>query len=147
MNVAALEEPRLAGGYEDVGGQLDGALRIAARALGGPCELGWLDAGGEPERLRIGDPGAVPWEWLRSGEAAMPPNVTPLRGRDGRLLGGLVGDEDAPSDPMVELAADLALVLEAVLADQERIAARRGPIELKPPAARSMSSTPARSCG
>lgn len=130
MNVATLEEPRLDGGYDDVGGQLDGALRIAARALGGQCELGWLNADGEPERLRIGDPGPVRWEWLRSGEAAMPPNVTPLRGGDGRLLGGLVSDQDGPSDLMVELAADLSLVLGAVLADQERIAAHGALIEL-----------------
>jgi sugar diacid utilization regulator/putative methionine-R-sulfoxide reductase with GAF domain len=130
VNVATLGESRLDGGYDDVGGQLDGALRIAARALGGPCELGWLDADGEPARLRIGDPGPAAWEWLRSDEAAIPPNVTPLRGRDGRLLGGLVSDEDEPSDLMVELAADLALVLGAVLADKERVAAHGALIEL-----------------
>jgi sugar diacid utilization regulator/putative methionine-R-sulfoxide reductase with GAF domain len=130
VNVATLEEPRLDGGHDDVVGQLEGALRIAARALGGPCELGWLDADGRPDRLRIGDLASVPWEWLRSGEAAMPLNVTPLRGGDGRLLGGLVGDQDEPSELMVQLAADLAIVLGAVLADQDRIAAHGALIEL-----------------
>ena len=130
MNVAALEAPRLDGGYDDVGGQLLGALRVAARALGGPCELGWLDAGGDLAWVRIGEPAPVPWEWLRSGDAAMPPNVTPLRGRDGRLLGGLVGYEDESSELMAEVAAGLAVVLAAVLADQERTAAHEALIEL-----------------
>jgi sugar diacid utilization regulator len=131
MHVAALEEPRLDGRHDDVGGQLAGTLRIAARALGGPCELGWLDANGTPESLQIGDPGPMSWEWLSSSEAAMPPNVAPLRGHGGRLLGGLVsGDEDRPSGLMVELAGDLALVLGAVLADQERTAAHEALIEL-----------------
>lgn len=129
MHVAALEEPRLDGGHDDVGGQLGGALRIVARALGGPCELGWLDADGTPEWLRIGDPGHTSWAWLSSGEAAMPSNVAPLRGDDGRLLGGLVSAEDR-SELMTELAGDLALVLGAVLADRERVAAHEALIEL-----------------
>jgi sugar diacid utilization regulator/putative methionine-R-sulfoxide reductase with GAF domain len=60
----------------------------------------------------------------------MPPNVIPLRAGNGRLIGGLVSDTEEPPDLVAEVGAGLALVLGAVLADQERIAAHEALIEL-----------------
>jgi GAF domain-containing protein/sugar diacid utilization regulator len=130
VNAATLEEPRLDGSRDDAAGQLDGTLRIAARALGGACELGWLDAAGEPMQRRVGNPVPTSWGWLRAGETEVPPHVAPLRGHDGRLLGGLATDADEVTERMSALAPDLAEVLGAVLADQERIAATGALIEL-----------------
>lgn len=132
MDAATLEEPRLDGGRTDVARQLEGALRLVARALDGPCELGWLDPAGDPVWLRAGDGDATScsWGWLRSGEAVVPPNVAPLRDRKGRLLGGIVADPDEVPVDLAALAPDLADVLAAALADQERFAAHGALIEL-----------------
>lgn len=130
MDAATLEEPRLNRGRTDVARQLEGALRLVARALDGPCELGWLDPAGEPAWLRVGDAPSSSWSWLSTGEATIPRNVAPLRDREGRLLGGVIADPDEVPAPLAALAPDLADVLAAALADQERFAAHGALIEL-----------------
>jgi sugar diacid utilization regulator/putative methionine-R-sulfoxide reductase with GAF domain len=129
-DVSGSEEPRLDGAGADVAQQLEGALQLVAHAIERPCELGWLDAGGEPTCLRIGEPIGASWGWLWSGEAAMPHNVAPLRGRDGRLLGGVVADPEEVPARLAVLAPDLAVVLAATLADHDRFAAYGAMIEL-----------------
>jgi sugar diacid utilization regulator/putative methionine-R-sulfoxide reductase with GAF domain len=129
-DVSGSEEPRLNGAGADVSQQLEGALQLVAHAIESPCELGWLDAGGEPTCLRVGEPIGASWGWLWSGEAAMPRNVAPLRGRDGRLLGGVVADPGEVPARLAMLAPDLAVVLAATLADHDRFAAYGAMIEL-----------------
>jgi sugar diacid utilization regulator/putative methionine-R-sulfoxide reductase with GAF domain len=132
VDAATLEEPRLDGGRADVARQLEGALRLVARALDGPCELGWLDPGGDPVWLRAGDGDATApsWAWLRASQIAIPHNVAPLRDRKGRLLGGVVADPDEVPESLAALAPDLADVLAAALADQARFSAHGALIEL-----------------
>jgi sugar diacid utilization regulator/putative methionine-R-sulfoxide reductase with GAF domain len=129
-DVSGSEAPRLDGDGPDVAQQLEGALRLVSRAIEGPCELGWLDAGGEPAWLRIGDPMEASWGWLWAGEPAMPHNVAPLRSHDGRLLGGIVADRGEVPTRLAALAPDLAVVLAATLADHDRFAAYGAMIEL-----------------
>ncbi|HEX4008841.1 MAG TPA: helix-turn-helix domain-containing protein [Solirubrobacteraceae bacterium] len=130
MSVAVLEESGLDGRDTEVARQLEGALRLAARALERPCELGWLDAEGRPTWLRAGDAPASSWGWLVDGDAAIPPNVAALRDRQGRLLGGIAADPGEVPARLLALAPELADVLAAVLADQERFAAHDALIEL-----------------
>ena len=133
MNAATLDESRLDTGRPDLAAQIGAALRLAAHALGAPCELGWLDAVGRPTCLRAGAPGPpASWEWLLDGEAAMPAGVVALRDGHGRFIGGvtLAGGPEPEQEGLIAVAAELAEVLAAVLADEERFAAHDALIEL-----------------
>jgi sugar diacid utilization regulator len=131
VNVATLEKPRLEGGRADAARQLDGSMRIVAQALGAPCELAWLTAAGELALIRTGELAVAPsWDWLRSGDGAVPAGAAALRDTGGRLLGGVATDDGDVPALLGAVAPHLTELLSAALADQERFAAYEALIEL-----------------
>jgi len=109
---------------------LDGALRLAALALRGPCEVGWLDPAGEPTSVCVGEICPASWAWLAHGDAVPPDGVAPLYDSDGRLLGGVRSGPGPVSEELSALAPDLAAVLAATLRDRDRLAAHSALLEV-----------------
>jgi sugar diacid utilization regulator len=121
--------------------QLTNALGIVAHALAVPCELAWLTVAGDVATACAGPTTTDhrgSWLSCETGNLAIqaPPEFTvALHGSDGALLGGLVAELVAPpADTELALldamAAQLARLLEAVLADQRRFASYEALIEL-----------------